>query len=354
MDGTFVVNGVTRIEFPGSEVHSTAACAAPAKAFFTGPENRLAAAALERLLYGDGETLLAVEPWFKLLVISGASGTGKSHLARGLARHVVQQFGEQTVVYFSARDFARELRAAHSEKSLGAFRDRLASARLFVLEDLQALPQNTFVQRELRDALDVLQEGNRLVVVTALEQPACLTSLESGLRDRLVAGLGIRLSPPGVEARRELLRFAAKTHGISLDEHQCRDLAVRIDGPAPRLLQALSEVSLQSKTGCEPAATAHPTVRLKQIIAVVARYYSLTQAGLVSSARRKSLVHARGIVVCLARSLTDLSFAQIGRGLGGRDHSTVMHSMRITQRLAATDPLTQQTLDKLQYILTTA
>ncbi len=349
-----MVDGVTRIEFPGCELGSTAACAAPAKTFVAGPENRLAAATLERLLNGDSASFFASEFWLDLLVISGPNGTGKSHLARGLARHAVQKFGEQAVVYFTARDFARELRAAHSEKSLEGFRDRLAAASLFVLEDLQSLPQSGFVQRELRDTLDVLQEKKRLVVITAREQPACLAALEPGLRDRLVAGLGIRLSLPGIEARQDLLQLAAKAREITLDEDQCRNLALRVDGPAPRLWQALSETEIQTKTGLKSAAKVHPPVRLKQIIAVVARYHSLTQAGLTSSARRKSLVHARGIVVCLARSLTNLSFAQIGQGLGGRDHSTIMHSMRITQQLATTDPLTQQALDKLQHILTAA
>jgi chromosomal replication initiator protein len=87
---------------------------------------------------------------------------------------------------------------------------------------------------------------------------------------------------------------------------------------------------------------------------VAARYYSLTQAALLSSARRKSLVHARRIIVYLARLLTDLSYAQIGQGLGRRDHSTIMHAQRSIQDLVATDAATQRDLEELRRILTSA
>jgi chromosomal replication initiator protein len=85
---------------------------------------------------------------------------------------------------------------------------------------------------------------------------------------------------------------------------------------------------------------------------VVARYFSLTQAALRSPTRRKSLVHARSIVIHLARKLTDLSYAQIGQGLGRRDHSTIMHAHRNIQKLLTNDHATQQAIDQLQRILT--
>lgn len=100
------------------------------------------------------------------------------------------------------------------------------------------------------------------------------------------------------------------------------------------------------------AGPLRPPLQVKQIIAVVARYFSLTQAALRSSARRRSLVYARGIAIYLARTLTDLSYAQIGQTLGRRDHSTVMHASRTIEKRLVSDAGTQQDIEQLQRILT--
>lgn len=341
-----MVDGVTLIDLPSCEWDSADALATPVPAFVAGPENRLAVAALERLLPADESSVEA--QWLNPLVLTGPSGVGKSHLARGIARHWSRLVGEEAVGYFTAIDFARQLHAARSDGQLEFFRALLASLRVLVVEDLQQLPQRVFVQRELRDTIDALVDAGSLVVLTARD----FTPLDAGLRDRLLGGLGIRLCQPGFAARGELLRQASNSRGVLLSDGQVQQLAQRIDATAPQLLRALAELALQDSTG-QQYATARPgPLKLKQIITVVARYYSLTQAALLSSARRKSLVHARAIIVYLARLLTDLSYAQIGQGLGHRDHSTIMHAQQSIQRLAASDAATQRDLDQLQRILT--
>lgn len=340
-----MVDGVTVIDLPSCEGDSAAVFAAPVSAFVAGPENRLAVAALERLLPDDESSGNA--PWLNPLVLTGPSGVGKSHLARGIARHWTRLVGEEAVGYFTAIDFARQLHAARNDGQLDFFRALLASLRVLIVEDLQQLPQRVFVQRELRDTIDALVGAGSLVVLTASD----FAPLDAGLRDRLLGGLGLRLCPPGVAARRELLHQAADARGVALSDDRLQQLAQRVDATAPQLLRALAEFDLQNSTGQDVAAVRRGPLKLKQIIAVVARYYSLTQATLLSSARRKSLVHARAIVVYLARLLTGLSYAQIGLGLGRRDHSTIMHAQQTIQRLAASDAATQRDLDQLQRIL---
>jgi len=100
------------------------------------------------------------------------------------------------------------------------------------------------------------------------------------------------------------------------------------------------------------AESLHSLPKLKQIIAIVARYFSLTQAALCSSARRKSLVYARSIVVFLARRLTDHSYARIGESLGRRDHTTIIHAYRTLKKQLTTDARTQQDIEELKRILT--
>jgi len=374
-----VVYGVTRIALPscdwgadvragdaarraaqlGIPVEDRLASVADASAFVAGPENQLVVPALEQLLAGDD--LEAAAAIFNPLVLLGSTGTGKSHLARGITRRWRSLLGEAGlaetgVEYLTAIDFARELRASREEGRLAEFRQRLAKLRLLVIEDLQRLPPRAFVQRELRDTLDVLIEAGAVVVVTTQQPPAAMAKLEAGLRDRLSGGLTVRLQPPGVEARLELLQQAAAARGSRLDAPTLEQLAQKVEGTVPQLLRAIAEHELASKESTlkagVPIDSARPPLKLKQIIAVVARYYSLTQAALCSAARRKSLVQSRGVAIYLARTLTDLSYAQIGQGLGRRDHSTVMHSRRTFEKLLANDAATQQDIEELQRILT--
>jgi len=393
-----MVYGVTRIALPscdwGSSMRAggarsalaaasrsavTGGSAVPSDSFVAGPENRLAVPALERLLVGDdlagcdlaGNGLAdATAPaipleLFNPLVLLGPTGIGKSHLARGIMRHWQALLGESAVEYLTAIDFARQLRDARDEGTIDSFREHLAELQLLVIEDLQRLPLSTFVQRELRDTLDLLIESGAVLVVTAQQPPAAMSGLEAGLRDRLASGLTVRLQPPGVEARLELLQLTATARGYRLTEDQLRQMARKVDGTAPQVIRAMAEFKLSataekspaehqiSNTAAGAAANAmRPPLKIKQIIAVVARYYSLTQSALCSSARRKSLVHARGTAIYLARTLTDLSYAQIGLALGRRDHSTIMHAARTIEKRLVSDASTQQDVEELKRILT--
>lgn len=345
-----VVNGVTTIDLPRCAQDSPLDAESDLPCFVAGEENRLAVFAVRRLLAGDG--IATTASLFNPLVLIGPAGSGKSHLARGIARRAFQLHGEQAVAYFTAQDFGRELRAARDENLLVEFRQRLGKLSLLVVEDLLRLSPSDFIQRSLRDTIDGLLLAGGVVLVTSLQLPTTIPGLDAGLRDRLVNGLVVRLRSPGPQARQEILQQVTALRNYSLAAGELSNLAKRIDGSAPRLMCALAELELSSNTKQDIAASHNPP-ELKDIVAVVARYYSLTQAAIRSPARRKSLVYVRCIVVYLARTLTDLSYSQIGQGLGKRDHTTMMHAQRSIERELARDSATQHAVDDLLRILTT-
>ena len=159
-----------------------------------------------------------------------------------------------------------------------------------------------------------------------------------------------------VEARQAILEIAAASRGIPMGEQQLRQLAKKSVGTTAQLLRSLAEHQLSasepSLADTSLAESTRPPLPVQQIIAVVARYFKLTQASLRSSARRKSLVYARSVAVHLARVLTDLSYAQIGASLGRRDHTTIMHAARSIQRRLASDAAVQRDVEELKRILT--
>lgn len=353
LDGTQVVDGVLRIDLPTSlasaqRAGSSDALAPEVSTFVAGPENRLPALVLEKLLTGEGDFSGAA--WATPLILVGPTGSGKTLLVRGIVRRWLPVLGPNRAAYFTAIDFARQLLAARSAGMLDEFRSSLAKMQLLVIEDLSKLPAKTALHHELRTLLDKLIEARATVLVTSQLPPTAQPQLDGGLVDRLVSGLLLPLSYPNAEARWELLKLVAVERGTQIESRQLRTLAESVAGPVPQLLRALREWELAAAIGSHPA-TERSELAAKDIIAVVARYFGVTQASLRGPGRRKSLVVARNTAVYLLRTLTGASYSQIGKELGHRDHSTIMHSMTTLQRSLTTDSVTQHTIEELRRIL---
>jgi chromosomal replication initiator protein len=343
-------DAVLHLNLPTNEAAGAPGAALPS--FIVGPENRLLAPVIQRLL--DGQDLAAAATLFNPLVLVGPSGSGKSHLVHGLVRHWRRRLDETKVAYFTATDLGREYQSAHADERLPAWRSELRHLQILVVEGLERLRRGAAVARELRQAIDAVIELGGMVVVTADREPSTLTNLDSPLRDRLAAGLSIRLTGPDLDARRAILVQAARARGVALSDEQLDSLARPESAVAGLLLQQLDDQASGKQHDELAAARFDAPAELcpmKQILAVAARYFGVSQAALAGPSRRKSLVAARNTVVYLARRLTPLSYAQIGRSLGGRDHTTIMHAQHRLAEALTHDPETQRSVEQLERIL---
>jgi chromosomal replication initiator protein len=339
-----LIDGVLQFDFsrPGG-------AAGAAEPLVVGPENGLLAPPLERLLAGGDLAEAAAS--FNPLAIVGPAGSGKSHVAQGLVRVWGAQLDADALAYFTAADFGRELQAAQAEERLTAWRQKVRGLRMLVVEDVDHLRRRATIQRELRSTVDAIIAAGGLVVVTALCEPMTCTLLDIGLRDRLAAGLTVRLRKPALAARRAILTQATAARGVELSPAELDSLATKECSTAAELLGRLAThenpgVHAGGAGGGGRMKMAE-LASLKHILAVTARYFGLTQAAISSKSRRTSLVQARNVVVHLARRMTDLSYTEIGRALGGRDHTTIMHADQHLAERLATDPATQHDVEEL-------
>jgi chromosomal replication initiator protein len=332
-------------------------------AFVAGPENRLVAGAIGELVESaslDGERIATRQFVPSVLVLFGASGTGKSHLAYGVVRHWQTQLGDESARYTTAADFRHLLNDAVRRQAEVAFREEFRGRQLLAIDDLQHLPAGDFAWQELRYTLDDYDDRGGTVIVTANEAIPQLANVPADIRGRLAAGLALELAPPGDEARLRILRHAATALRQPLSDEAAERLARGLDGTANGLFQALFELfapaqgrpandALRAERLLAARAARRPSLR--EIVAVVARQQGVPQAQLKSGSRQQSIVMARGIIVFLARELANISYDEIGRALGGRDHTTIIHSYRKIDGLRKRDVQTQQTLEQLQRIL---
>ena len=353
-----MVDGIVDIPLPGRPLElgvEDSSALAPCH-FLAGPENRLVEVAVRSVLE---EPVVGYNP----LVLYGPSGTGKSHVAQGLAAVWKARNRRQRVVSTTAVDFARELADAIESQAVEEFRVKYRTANLLVFEDLGLLATRRLgklsAQEELIHTLDALVAEQQWVVVTASAAPAELPGLLPALQSRLAAGLTIPLVPPGPEARLAVLQQLAALRNVSLPEPVARVLAEGLAGTVPELAGALMQLAMPAGFGADPidlhSARQYLAMRsrreqpsLHEIALATAKHFSLRLADLRSPVRRRALVTARGVAVYLARHCAGESLQEIGRYFGGRDHTTVMHSCRRTKEMAESDPTIHEAIERLR------
>jgi len=318
--------------------------------FFAGPENALVEVAIESVLNERASR-------FNPLLLCGRPGTGKSHLACGMAAQWRRVFRSR-VVCVTAREFARELADAFEVNAVVEFRKQYRECSLLTVEDLDKLAGRSAAQVELVYTLDALRDRGSQMVLTAAQPPARLNQLHPTLASRLSEGLVITLSPPGLEVRTNLLQHLARLRRVRMAEPVAHILAEGVTGTVPELFRAFSELELAARLagGAFDAESARAYLRhrsaaeeppLSAIAVHTARYFALRLADLRGPSRRRAVVTARDVAMYLARSLTRNSLEQIGHYFGGRDHTTVLHGCRKTGILLKSDPTIQQAVERL-------
>lgn len=306
--------------------------------YFAGPENSLVAAAVARLLKAAAGESSAVSP----LTLIGPPGCGKSLLASGVAAAWAAAHGDDAVLSVTGLDLRRRLERAliaESERpgAVAELADTLAGLRLLVVEDLDGLADSPAGVDLLTATADRLAARQASLLVTA-SQPLCeIAGLDARIVGRLAAGLTIEVAAPTEATRRELLVAALAAAGRHVEPAAASDLAAWLSADARRVLAVASELQhryggrkpitrAEARSYITQSSAQETSTPLTDIATVAARYYSMPLRTLRSSSRKAPVVLARAVTIYLARQLTPLSYDEIGRYLGGRDHTTIMHN----------------------------
>jgi len=352
-----MANGVVTIPLPGQPLASDSPAwdghqGPTTLEFLAGPENCLIEPAVSSVL---GRQPTPYNPLF----LHGPSGTGKSHLARGLAAAWKLNFPQSRVAYTTAIDFAREMADAFETQAVEDFRARYRGVNLAVFEDVAELAAKPAAQEELVRTLDAILERSGQVVVTASSVPQEIAGFSPALQSRLSAGLCLPLALPSVDTRRAILEQWSNLRDVEMAAPILSLLAEGLAGTVPELLGAMLQLEvLAGEKGCpidahqirEFLSQRDSTLRpkLRDIALLTARHFALRLSDLRGPSRRRPVVTARDVAIHLCRQLTRESLSRIGAYFGGRDHTTVLYACRKTEELLQSDPAIRQAIDQLQ------
>ena len=313
--------------------------------FITNNKNAFPLAAARRV--ADPASGHAYNPF----IVCGKSGTGKTHILRALAGALAAAHGGDAVFSGGVDELAAAV-AAHGGSAF--FRARQA----LVVDDLQRAARDAALQEQLIRIMDAFLDSRRQMIFACADTLASLRGLSEGLRSRLEVGLVVELKEPDLDVRLRFAQARCRGQGLKLERDHLLLLAQRcaqlryLSGIVLKVA-AFQSLEQRAITTADLENILHGTgdgrpVGPEDIVRTVAEHLKLTPKDILGGKRHPALVRARQIAMYLCREMQGTSYPALGRFFGGKDHSTVVHSIKKVTSLLVSDNDVQHLVTELK------
>lgn len=332
--------------------------------FVPGSANEIALGVAKQVASAAANNTVTFNPVY----IHSTVGLGKSHLLNAIAWAAGAADSSRNIVYLTADHFMYHFISAVQRQSAISFKEWLRRIDLLLIDDMQFLQGKSAT--EFGHNLSALLSGAKQVVVAGDAPPRDLDMLDDRVKSRLSGGLVVPITTFDLDLRRSIVarrakqastRFAGVNFPAPVMEYIAHSVASHgrdLDGAVNRLVAANQltgeaiTVPLAEKTLADLIRTRESRrVRIEEILKIVSRHFKVPRNDLLSSRRSRDVVRPRQIAMYLAKSLTSRSLPEIGRRFGGRDHTTVLHSVRKVEQLMKDDGDLCQEVELLKRML---
>ncbi|MFQ5537313.1 MAG: chromosomal replication initiator protein DnaA [Gemmatimonadota bacterium] len=323
--------------------------------FVVGPNSQLAAAAARAVAERPARM-------YNPLFLYGGVGLGKTHLMHAVGHEILQRDPAFRIAYLSSEQFTNELVTSIQQGAMPAFRRRYREMDLLLVDDIHFLEGKERTQEEFFHTFNALYDAQKQIILTSDRPPKEIPGLEERLVSRFEWGLVVDIKPPDYETRMAILRKKAEDDHITLDDEviefiaqSCRASVRELEGAVIKLLAYSSlthqEITLHlARTALQGVLARHrddgPVLSPERIREVVASRWRVRPEALASKRRTKDLTVPRQVAMYLIKETLGTSLVRIGNLFGGRDHSTVIHSIRKVEEAMNQDPEFRRLVDE--------
>lgn len=301
---------------------------------------------------------------FNPLFIYGGAGLGKTHLMHSIAHYVIENNENSKVIYVTSEDFTNEVieNIRHGESAMKKFREKYRNVDVLLIDDIQFIIGKDSTQMEFFHTFNTLHTAGKQIVISSDKPPKDMEILEERIKTRFSWGLTTEIQTPDYETRMAILRKKEEIDGCTVDNAVIEYIAENVKSSIRELEGALNKVVALSKLEQKEITIDLAMEALKDIISpnnkkvithdsiisIVSEHFSVTPADLSGNKRSKNIVVPRQIAMYLCRELLDTSLKEIGKNLGDRDHTTVMHGIEKIEAELQTNKDIEKQIDILK------
>ena len=308
--------------------------------FIVGASNRLAYAAALAVAESPGKE-------YNPLFIYGGAGLGKTHLITAIANYISLNSPDSVIEFSNSEKFTTEVVEAIQHRTMSEFKSRMKRVDVLFVDDVQFLANRVQTQVEFFNTFNELYLNEKQIVITSDRPPDEISALEERMRSRFKSGVVADISSPDFETRLAILSLKCQNEGIQCEMEALNLIAERVDSNIRELEGALSNCQLLAKVEKSPVITysiardaikdfAHePTgapISARRIIDEVAAYFGVRSSDILSGKRSREVTVPRQMAIYLSREICYLSTTRLGEEFG-RDHTTVMHSLKKAEEM---------------------
>ena len=310
--------------------------------FVIGSFNNLAYAAAQATLARPGIT-------YNPLFIYGDTGRGKTHLVQAIGNHFKKQYPGRKVFYLTSEKFAVDYTDSVQAGTPNRFKDKYRQYDLLIMDDVQFLSKKEKTQEELFHLFNALYDTNKQIIFSSDRAPVAIPDIAERLKGRLASGMTVDIGEPDTESRMAIVRRKAASNNIMLSDEVVEYIATSLSGSIRELEGMVNSIvcHAQAKGSAPDIAEVRQSLRsftrpqknisVKNVVDKVAEYYGIDEESIYEKTRRREVVRPRQVIMYILREDFNISYPTIGTKLGGRDHTTVIHSCEKIKRELAVD-----------------
>jgi len=294
------------------------------------------------------------------LFIYGDTGRGKTHLIQSIGNQYKKLYPNRKVFYLTSEKFAMEYQGAVAQGTANRFKEKYRQYDLIIMDDVQFLSGKEKTQEELFHLFNALYDNNKQLILSADKHPNFMTDLADRLRTRFLVGMTVDIAEPDTDSRIMILKKKAAMHGVVLPDETAEFIAKEVRGSIRELEGILTSIVCQVQVKdtipdiqeirsiIKANTRPQKSVSIKTVIERIAHFYNIDEASIYEKTRRREVVRPRQVIMYILREDFNVSYPSIGSKLGGRDHTTVIHSCEKIKTNILTDTVLAHEIEQIR------